>query len=169
MELLPLGKILKTRGIKGEVKFFPFSGQVDSIINLKRLFIQKKGEEKPKEFKVVRLRSHNKSHFIELKGISTIEDANELRGSTVLIEKSDLPQLREDEYYWFQLIGIKVYTNDGEYLGKIENLMDREPQSLLVVRHNDKEILIPMIDSIIEEINLKKSKVIITPIDGLVD
>lgn len=169
MGLLPFGKILKTRGIKGEVKFFPFSGQVDSIINLNRVFIQKEGEEKPKEFKIIRVRSHNKSHFIELKGISTIEDANELRGSIILIEKSDLPQLKEDEYYWFQLIGIKVYTSDGEYVGKIENLIDRDPQSILIVKRNDNEILIPMIDSIISEINLKKAKVIITPIEGLID
>jgi len=167
--LLPFGKILKARGIKGEVKFFPFSGQMDSIIDLSRVFIQKRGEEKAKEFKIVRLRSHNKSHFIELNGIRTIEDANELRGSTILIEKSDLPQLNEDEFYWFQLIGIKVYTNDGEYVGQIENLMDRDPQSILIVKHNDKETLIPMIDSIIDEINLKEEKVIITPIEGLIE
>ncbi|HSE83539.1 MAG TPA: ribosome maturation factor RimM, partial [Thermodesulfobacteriota bacterium] len=75
----------------------------------------------------------------------------------------------ENEYYWFQLIGLNVYTTDGGYVGKVVNLIDREPQSLLIVKDREREYLVPMIDTIIKQINLENSQIVISPIEGLLD
>jgi 16S rRNA processing protein RimM len=86
-----------------------------------------------------------------------------------MVDTSDLLEPEEGEYYWFQLIGLEVYTTDGLYVGRVESLMDRIPQSLLVVKKGKKESLIPMVDSIVKEISLKDSRIVVSPIKGLTD
>jgi 16S rRNA processing protein RimM len=168
-ELLPLGEISKPHGLHGEVKVFLYSGNADSITKLNRLFIYKKEDEKPVEIKISDLRVQNKTTIIRLEGINTIEEASELRGSIVMVDKCDLPEPEEDEYYWFQLIGLNVVTIEGNFIGTVKDLVDRAPQALLVVENDKKEFLIPMVDTIIQGVKLEESEVIITPIEGLFD
>ncbi|MGB7292985.1 MAG: ribosome maturation factor RimM [Thermodesulfobacteriota bacterium] len=168
-ELLPLGKISKPHGLNGEVRVFLYSGNVDSITRVDRLFISKKEDEKPVELKISNLRIQNKITIIKLEGVNTIEEASELRGLTVMVDKCDLPEPKEDEYYWFQLIGLNVVTIEGNFIGTVKDLVDREPQALLVVENDKKEFLIPMVDTIIQGVKLEGSEVIITPIEGLLD
>ena len=86
-----------------------------------------------------------------------------------MVEASDLPETEENEYYWFQLIGLRVYTTEDKYVGKVENLIERASQSLLVVKKDRKERLIPMINTIVREINLEDSRIVIFPLKGLLD
>lgn len=168
-ELLPVGKISKPHGLKGEVKVFLYGGKLDSITKLNSLFIRKKEDEKPVELKISHLRIQNNTTIIGLEGINTTEEASVLRGAIVLVDKSDLPETQEDEFYWFQLIGLNVVTAEGNYIGTVKNLIDREPQALLVVGNDEKEFLIPMVDTFIQGVKLDESEVIITPIEGLFD
>lgn len=168
-ELLPVGRVSKPHGLNGEVSVFLYSGNTDSISELERLFFCKEEHENPLEFQISTRRFRNNKTIIGLEGIDTIEDALELRGSIVMVHKRDLPEPNEDEYYWFQLIGLDVVSVDGEFIGKVSNLIDREPQSLLVVVNDEKEFLVPMVDTIVEEVKLGESKVIIRPIKGLLD
>ena len=168
-ELLPLGKISKPHGLNGEVRVFLYGGNLDSITKLNSLFICKKEDEKPVELKISHLRIHNNTTIIGLEGINTIEEASGLRGSIILVDKCYLPETQEDEYNWFQLIGLNVVTVEGNYIGTVKNLIDREPQALLVVENDKREFLIPMVDTIVQEVKLDESEVIITPIEGLLD
>jgi 16S rRNA processing protein RimM len=169
MGLLPFGRVIKTHGLSGEVKILPFSREFENLSRVKRLFIQIKQDEDPREFNIVRRSFKKGSGILELEGVNSAGAAESLRGCLVLIETSDLSETDEDEYYWFQLIGLSVYTTDGEYIGKVVNLIDREPQSLLIVRDREREHLIPMIDTIIKQINLENSQIVISPIEGLLD
>ena len=168
-ELLPLGKISKPHGLNGAVRVFIYSGNLDSITKLDRLYIYKKEHNKPVELKISNLRIQNKTTIIGLEGINTIEEASKLRGSIVMVDKRDLPEPKEDEYYWFQLIGLNVVTIEGNFIGTVRDLVERKPQSLLVVENDKKEFLIPMVDRIIQGVKLEESEVIITPIEGLFD
>ncbi|MER3446147.1 MAG: 16S rRNA processing protein RimM [Candidatus Dadabacteria bacterium] len=169
MGLIPFGRISKAHGLLGELRVHPFSRQLENLSRLERIFIQKCGEEKPQEFKVIRRRLEKESAIIGLEGIRSVDDAEKFRGCSVMVDTSDLVQTEEDEYYWFQLIGLMVYTTDGGYVGRVENLIDRAPQSLLVVKEDEKEFLIPMIDALVKEINLKDSRIVISPLSGLLD
>ena len=169
MGLIPFGKVTKIHGLSGEVRIFPFSRQIENLSRLERVFIQKEGEEEPHEFKITRKRLEKESAIVKLEGIKSIDDAQELRGCPVMVETSDLAETEENEYYWFQLIGLMVYTAEGRYVGRVEDLMYRTSQSLLVVKEDEKEFLIPMIDAIIKEINLKDSTIVISPTKGLLD
>jgi len=167
--LIPFGKVSKTHGLSGEVRIFPFSRKVENLSTLERIFIQKKREEKPLEFKIVRKRPEKHSAIVGLEGIKSVDAAEELQGCIVLVEASDLPETEENEYYWFQLVGLRVYTTEDKYVGKVEDLIESASQSLLVVKDERKEHLIPMINTIIREINLKHARIVIFPLKGLLD
>ncbi len=92
-----------------------------------------------------------------------------LVGNNVYIEASDLRVLDDDEFYWFDLIGLETFTDDGQYIGVVDSLIDRSLQSLLVVKNNSKEYLIPLTEPIVKDIDLEQSKIIISPINGLLD
>ncbi|HXG30051.1 MAG TPA: ribosome maturation factor RimM [Thermodesulfobacteriota bacterium] len=169
MGIIPFGRVLKVHGLSGEVRIFPFSREFHNLSRLKRVFIQRKQDERPSEFKIIRRGSCKGSAIVKLQGIDSIDAAEGLRGCLVMVDTSDLLEPEEGEYYWFQLIGLEVYTTDGLYVGRVESLMDRVSQSLLVVKKGKKESLIPMVDSIVKEISLKDSRIVVSPIKGLTD
>ena len=134
MGLISYGKISKAHGLSGEVKLDPFSRQLDNISTLERIFIIKTPGGSPVEISIIKCRIQKNSAVLRLKGIDSYEQAENLVGQVVHVEMSDLKEPEEDEYYWFDLIGLKVYTLEGEYIGKVEDLIDRSLQSLLVIR-----------------------------------
>ena len=168
MLLIPLGRISKVHGRRCEIKIVPFSRRSDSFLKVKRLYIKKSPHEEPTEYIVSKVRSQNSSSIIQLRDVHTFEEAKRLTGSIVMADKDDLPGLQENEYYAYQLIGLKVLTNEGSYIGRATNIIERDPQHILVVENEGREFLIPMVDTIVREINLGES-IIIYPLPGLLD
>lgn len=169
MGLIPFGKVSKAHGLSGELRIHPFSRRLENLSRLERIFIQKEEREKPQEFKIIQRRLQKESAIVGLEGVKSAYDAEKLRGCLVMVDISDLAETEEDEYYWFQLIGLTVYTTEGGHVGRVENLIDRTSQSLLVVKEGEKEFLIPMIDKVVKEISLKDSRIVISPLSGLLD
>ncbi len=169
MGLISFGKISKVHGLAGEVKFLTHSRQIDNISILERIFVYKKPGGPPTELTITKGRIHKNSAIIRIKGIDSIEDAEKLVGTIVYVETEDLNELDEGEYYWFDLIGLETYTDDGQFIGIVDSLIDRSMQSLLVVKTENREHLIPLTEPIVKEIDLQNSKIIITPIEGLLE
>lgn len=169
MGLISFGKISKVHGLSGEVRIVPFSRQLDNVYTLERIFIIETPDSSPKEFQIIKKHLKKNTAVLKIRGIDSVEDAQKLVGKIIHVEKSDLNELAEDEYYWFDLIGLSTYTDEGRYIGQVKDLIDRSLQSLLVVRHGDKEYLIPLTEPIVKKVDLKQAKIIITPIDGLLD
>ena len=166
MGLIAYGKITKAHGLSGGLKLLPFSRLPENLNSITRIFIDSPGN-RPEPFTLEECRFEKGSAVIRLEGIGSIEEAEKLIGRDVYIEKSDLPELGEGEFYWFELIGLDVYTEGGGYAGKVESLIDRALQSVLVVRDGEKEVLIPLSEPIIKEINLSESRIIISPVEAL--
>lgn len=169
MGLISFGKISKVHGLAGEVRLFPFSRQLDNISTLERIFIYKTSGEPPLELTIIKSRIHKNSAIFKIEGVNSIEDAEKLVGNIAYVETSDLKELEDGEYYWFDLIGFKTYTDEGQYIGVVENLIDRSLQSLLVVKNEDNEYLIPLTEPIVKEVDLEQSKIIISPVEGLLE
>ncbi len=169
MGLIVYGKITKIHGLTGELNLLPYSRNPENLETLDEIFVETTEGSKPAKFEIAGCKIRKDTAILKLKSIDSPQDAEELKGRTVYVEQADLPEPDEDEYYWFQLIGLNVYTDDGLYVGKVENLIERSLQSLLIVKSNGNEILIPFSEPILKEVDLKKSKIIITPIDGLLE
>lgn len=167
MGLINYGKITRPHGLKGEVVLIPFSRRPDSLPGIEHIYINREGSREPEMMAVSACRLQKGAAVVKLKGVDSVDDAEELRGAGVLVDTDELEGLEEDEYYWFELIGLGVYTEDGAFVGKVEDLIDRAEQSVLVVRNGEAEALIPLAEPIIKEIDLESSKIIIMPVDGL--
>ena len=155
---LLIGKITGAHGIKGTSKAFFYSESLfafesDSLILLKN----PEGLEKIYETKWVK--PHGRGFLLSLKGISCREEAKALIGSELFIKKEKLPELADGIYYWFDIIGLAVYTIEDKYLGCVESIISTGSNDVYVVKDEagNNEILIPALESVVKKIdfNLK--------------
>jgi 16S rRNA processing protein RimM len=106
---------------------------------------------------------------VKLATIDSVEDAEKLRGQDLTIPRSELYPLPQGQYYTFQIIGLKVVTTEGELLGHITEIMTTGSNDVYIVEGKRGEILIPAIEDVVKSIDLKKGKVVIEAIKGLLD
>jgi len=92
-----------------------------------------------------------------------------LRNAMIEVDASMLPELRKNQYYYHQIIGLSVVTAAGEMIGRVTDIMETPGNEVYVVQGTDKEYLIPAVKPIITEIDLNTGTMTITPIDGLLD
>ena len=109
------------------------------------------------------------SHFLVLKlqGIDSRQEAEGLRGKLLTVPQKEVPPLPEGSYYHYQLLGLQVHTKEGEYLGRITEILPTGSNDVYVVSHNGSEVLIPALDPVITEVNLEKGIVTVDLPEGL--
>ncbi len=167
MELIAYGKVIKPHGLSGEVKVLPFSGENSSFKNFSNIYISKEIKNPPK-FVISRSRNQKNHIIVKLENIDSIDDAERLKGLTVFINREELPEKEDDEYYWFELIGMEVFNQNDELIGKVKEIIDNTAQPILVINNKSDEYLVPMVDKFVESIDLENSKIVINPIEGLI-
>jgi len=165
-EFIIIGEIVASQGNKGEVKVVPLTNSLDRFKRLKDIFIRTK--EGRRLLKIGSLRVEKKAVILSLEGIENIEEAKSLVGSFLEVKRSEAVKLPEDTYFIFEIIGSEVYTMENELLGKIEDIISTGSNDVYIVKSQDeKEILIPAIRDVVKEIDLKRKRVIIEAIEGL--
>ena len=92
-----------------------------------------------------------------------------MKGSELCLKRSQLPVPNEDEYYWRDLIGLAVQTDQGIELGTLVDIFETGSSDIYVVHGPSKEYLIPAIADVITQIDIAGKKMVITPLDGLLD
>lgn len=155
--LAPVGRIVKTHGIKGEVKLLPYLESPEHYKNFEVVFLKFKGGENAKFF-VQGLRFHKGHIILKLKGCDSIEDAQKLVGLEVEIPILQLPQLPEGEFYWHNIQGLTVCNENGIILGKVEEILPTGSNDVLVVRKEDQELLLPAIKEVVLKVDLQEGK-----------
>lgn len=169
MELIEYGKIVTTHGVKGELRIFPYSSSFHNFNIIDRIFIENDKSTQPQEFIVEQKRIHKKSILVKLRDIETPEIAGALVGRSVFLNREDLAQTDEDEYYWFELLGLDVVSSDGKLIGKVEHLMETPASDILIVTSGNNEFLVPVNDKFILNIDIEKSEITINPVEGLIE
>jgi 16S rRNA processing protein RimM len=106
---------------------------------------------------------------LKLSGLDSIEQAELLKGAEIFIRKDSLAKKEEDEFFWYELLGLEVYLVTGEYLGVIREILPTGSNDVYVVRDKGREFLIPAIHQVVKEINLPQKRIVILPIEGLLD
>jgi 16S rRNA processing protein RimM len=168
MKWIPVGAIPRTHGLKGEFKFHPFVTEPDILNNLNHLKLQG-SQEQETELVIECLRGIPGKQIIKFKNIDTIDDAEAYTGQTVLAPEADFKNLPQGEYYWFQVIGLNVYNEDGRYYGQVADIIETGSNDVYVVRDGSKEILIPMIDWVVKSIDIEEKKLIFDNVEGLIE
>jgi 16S rRNA processing protein RimM len=160
-EMVPIGKVLKTQGIKGELKVFPYVDFLEHIEELDFLFID------DKEFRVQNVRRHKNFFVVKLEGIESIEDGEPLREGLIEIPEEKLKELSSEEFFWHDLIGMTVVDEEGCSYGKIKSIFPTGSNDVFVVESGGKEVLLPAIKDVIKEIDSQEKKVVIHLMEGL--
>jgi 16S rRNA processing protein RimM len=160
--LVVIGQVGKPFGIKGEIRIFPFTETFEAFERSRVLIL----DETP--YNVVRIRGQKSVVISALEGVDTPEQARELTGCLVKTYEQNLPPKEEDEYYWFELIGMKVSTVDGRYLGTISRITATGANDVLHVDGDLGEVLLPMIEDVVIDVNTDLKEMIVDPLEGLI-
>lgn len=169
MGLILYGKITKRHGLSGDLKVLPFSKDLSSFKNLKKVYIELNPDEDPVEYSILNKRFHKNFAIVRFKDVNTVKDSDALVNCNLLIDETQLEELNENEFYWFQLIGLEVFTDKNVYVGKVTDLINNGAQEILIVNNGKDEVLIPFVEKFIVETNILNSRIIINPVDGLLE
>lgn len=167
-ELIAVGKISGTHGIRGHLKVFSYSGNIESLQHSGTVLLKGKNG-LLHEHRIKGVSAHAGGFILSLDDFDDINQVLSLVGSELCLKRSQLPETAEDEYYWRDLIGLSVVTNQGVELGRIADIFETGSSDIYVVRNADKEYLIPAIADVISQVDIPGNKMVITPLDGLLD
>ena len=160
-EFITIGKIIAPWGIKGKLKVKVVTDFPQRFTPSSKIYINRQ------PMTINSTEWHKGKAIIKLNTIDSIEDAQRLRGQPVEIHHSQGYPLPEGQYYHFQLIGLEVWTTQGELLGTVTEILTAESNDNYVVRGAKGELLIPAIEDVIKSIDLDKGCMVIEAIKGL--
>lgn len=165
-DYLELGQIVNVKGLKGEVKLNSFAEDNTIFERLPNVFLKSKSGIIEKQIEKV---GYNKNQVIlKFKDCNSIEEAETLRNMYLLAKRKDLGELPEGVYYIVDLIGLEVYTENGELLGKVDDIYSTGANDIYVVKDEmGKQKLLPGTDEVIKQTNLTEGKIIVHLIEGL--
>lgn len=165
-DYLELGQIVNVKGLKGEVKLNSFAEDNTIFERLPNVFLKSKSGIIEKQIEKV---GYNKNQVIlKFKDCNSIEEAETLRNMYLLAKRKDLGELPEGVYYIVDLIGLEVYTENGELLGKVDDIYSTGANDIYVIKDEmGKQKLLPGTDEVIKQTNLTEGKIIVHLIEGL--
>ena len=166
-DYLKVGVITSTHGIKGEVKVFPTTDDVKRFDILKDVLLDTGKEYIPLE--IERVRYFKNLVIVKFKKIDNINDIEKYKGKDLLVTRENAVELKENEYFIYDLIDSKVFTEDGNELGILTEVLTTAANDVFVVKTEDnKEILLPFIEECILDVDISNKKVTAHLMDGLI-
>jgi len=166
-QLLVFGVVAGTHGLKGDLKVRPSSGDSDSLLDAPEIFLRR-GAEEPVSQRPARVAFHKGNILLRLQGLESIEAVQSLVGCEVLMRYSDLPELVDDEFYWFEIKGLTVVDQSRGEIGTLEDMFSTAAHDIYVVRGPLGEILIPAVDEFVLEIDREGRRMTVDLPEGLV-
>ena len=169
---LNVGKIVNTHGVMGEIRVISSTDFPEEryATGNKLYAVNDKGVRSPLE--VTSWRKHKQFDLLFVKGYDTLSAAEQLKGQLLQVDKSTLnDELLEGEFYYRDIIGAEVSTESGETLGTVIEILSPGANDVWVIKRKEqgKDILIPYIDEVVKHVDIDNKKVIIHPMEGLLD
>ena len=162
-----VGQIVNTFGIKGFVKVNPLTDDVKRFEELESVFVVKNKE--LIEMKIEEIKYHKNMVLIKFKGIEDINMAEKYKGCYIKIKRENAKKLPEDTYFIADLIGLPVYDESGNLLGKVDDIYNNKSHDIYVVKDElGKQILLPSTKEVIKQVDIDNEKIVVHLIDGLV-
>jgi 16S rRNA processing protein RimM len=168
-DLITIGKILKPVGLRGEVKVLPLTDFPDRFKALREVIVQIKEEEKPQQYQIDHVRYGPPFVYITFSGFFSVDQVDVLIGGLIQIPEEQRVLLPEGSYYQFELQDVDVYLEDGTLLGKVNQILQTGSNDVFVVKSDTREYLIPALHTIVKEIDISKKRMMIHPMDGLLE
>ncbi len=165
MNEIRIGSITGGHGLQGWVKVFSYTDPVDAILEYSPWILRKGKTEQKVE--VTNGRIQGKRLLAHIKGVSNRDEADALSGYEIHLDREQLPELEENEFYWFQLEGLKVRNKQNVVFGHVDHLFETGSNDVLVVKADqdsvdDKERLIPYVeDAIVIKVDQELGEIVV--------
>ncbi|GAA3651052.1 ribosome maturation factor RimM [Asaccharospora irregularis] len=162
-----IGEIVNTQGLRGEVRVYPFTGDINRFDELESFYLGKDLETK---WFVEKVRYKGNMVIMKIKGIDTVEAAEKLKNKFMYISREESRELEDGEFFIADMIGMKVFTVGGEYVGELKEVLQYSANDVYVIKgEEEKEYTIPAIMKFVPTIDIEERKMIIDPIKGMLD
>jgi len=167
MELLEIGRIVRCHGLEGRMKVRSYLESQDMLDNLPEVFVGR-GSRESVSFTVDAVQTGREFFFLKLVGIEDRDAAAKLVRSSVWVPSEKMKKLPEGEYYWRELIGLRVVTEEGQFLGRIESVFPTGSNDVYVCRA-EKEILLPATEEVVRKIDTDHGIMVVRLLKGLTE
>lgn len=161
-KFLTIGEITKPHGLKGEVKVFPLTDDINRFKKLKRVFIE------GKEVKVLYVTVGSDRAIMKFEGCESIDDAERYRKKTIEVPREEAVKLEEDAYFIEDLKDCIVFDSEGKELGPVDDVIQTGANDVYWIR-KPKELLIPAIRDVVLDVNIEEERIIIKPVREWMD
>lgn len=161
---LVVGEVVKPHGVRGEVRVLPHTDVLERFTWLETVYL---GEENPQPVGVEMARPHQNIILLKLAGYDDRDAAETLRGVLLQVPETEAVPLEEGEYFLFQLVGLEVFSDDGQELGRLTQVLETGANNVFVVAGVDGEILLPDIDDVILDIDFANGRMVVHLLPGL--
>ena len=132
-DLFPIGRVVKPHGVRGKIKINYFGEDLSQFHLYRTVFIEDPmGRLMP--YEILEATPQPPRLILQLKDIQTLEEAQPLVGKEIFIRKGSLPDLPEGEYYWFEILGMEVETEEGKRIGRIKEILPTGANDVYVVQ-----------------------------------
>ncbi|MHB1416788.1 MAG: ribosome maturation factor RimM [Chloroflexota bacterium] len=160
---LAVGELTGPHGVKGEIRLRVLTEFPERFQNRRRVFV---GEDH-RPFAVEGIRAASGRMLVKLAGIDSPEAARDLQHHLVYVPTEEAAPLEEDRYYWYQIVGLEVWTTDGRLLGTVDDIIPTGSNDVYVVRGPQGEVLVPAIEDVVVAVDLEHGRLTIEPMEGM--
>lgn len=166
-DLLLVGKVIRPHGLKGLLRIMAYAGPEASFLEAETvLFKTVSGENR--KCTVTSVTPHKNFFLMGVEEVSSADEAEAYRGAEILVQKETVTR-EDDAFFWYELLGLNVFLDTGEYLGSISQILTTGSNDIYVVKDGEKEIYVPALYEVITQIDLENGKMTISPMEGLLD
>jgi len=166
-ELFEIGEIVKTHGLQGGIKLNSFLVEPEKVLGkAHEVFLRREGVEQG-PFRIVKRAVYKNTLFLEIAGIDSVDKAASLVGCRVLVPAEHLERLPDGEYYWHELMGMTILTEEGDILGTLSSIFPTGSNDVYVCTGEKGEMLIPAISDVVLQVDRAKRVMIIRLLAGM--
>jgi len=167
-DLILIGHVIRPHGIAGLLRIVSYAQSKETFFQAGSVFMDR-GHNEIEERKVIDIKPHGSSYLLRISDINSIEQAENFKTAKIYMRKDSLIKTDEDEFFYYELLGLNVYLTTGQYLGAVKDVFPTGSNDVYVVEGQGKEFLIPAIHQVIKEINIAEKRMVISPLKGLLD
>ncbi|PIV00093.1 MAG: 16S rRNA processing protein RimM [Syntrophobacterales bacterium CG_4_8_14_3_um_filter_58_8] len=166
MELIEIGRIVRSHGLTGRVKAVSYLESPETLHDVSGLFVGRSVQDAV-FVPLVAVQTGKGFFILQLSGVDDRDAAERLRGSSVWISSEKIVKPPDGEYYWNQIIGLQVLTEEDEILGRIEAVFPTGSNDVYVCRGRGREILLPAIEEVVRKIDTERGVMVVRLLKGL--
>ncbi len=168
-EFLAVGRIGRPHGVRGELRVEVLTEFPERFAPGERMLVGTEGTRSPQPVTILEVRSHQGQLLVRFDLASDRDAASRLTNQLLYIRTAEARRLPPDSHYAYELEGLNVLTVGGRHLGSVTRVLETGSADVLIVSSGRRQLLLPMIASVIAKIDVDAGQILVTPLPGLID